>query len=134
MHCLQQINVKKCPSNIQRWDLHPQPFEHELSPITTRPGLLYHLFRYCLVLKYLRRHRAIKVKELLPSLISKNSAYYWATFIRKFATKNFQKRLIYSHCASYIRAFVNGGGVVILLRQRTNDIIIIIITQPTGYY
>ena len=37
---LQQINVKKCPSSKWRWDLNPQPFQHELSTITTRPGLL----------------------------------------------------------------------------------------------
>ena len=36
---LQQINVIKCPSSIQRWDLNPQPFEHDSSPINTRPGL-----------------------------------------------------------------------------------------------
>ena len=36
---LQQINVKKCPSSIQCQDLNPQPLKHELSPITTRPGL-----------------------------------------------------------------------------------------------
>ena len=28
------MNVKK-----RRWDLNPHPFEHESSPITTRPGL-----------------------------------------------------------------------------------------------
>ena len=28
-----------CPSSIQCWDLNPQPHKHELSPITTRPGL-----------------------------------------------------------------------------------------------
>ena len=36
---LQQINVKKCPSSIWRWDSNPRPFKHESSPITTRPGL-----------------------------------------------------------------------------------------------
>ena len=36
---LQQINVKKCPSSIWCWDWNPRPFEHESSPITTRPGL-----------------------------------------------------------------------------------------------
>ena len=36
---LQQMNVKKCPSNIWRWDSNPQPFEHESSPMTTRPAL-----------------------------------------------------------------------------------------------
>ena len=33
-------NMSKSPSSIQRQDSNPQPFEHELSPITTRPGLL----------------------------------------------------------------------------------------------
>ena len=33
---LQQINVKKC--HVQ--DSNPQPLEHELPPMTTRPGLL----------------------------------------------------------------------------------------------
>ena len=32
-------NMSKSPSSIQRQDSNPQPFEHELSPITTRPGL-----------------------------------------------------------------------------------------------
>ena len=39
---LQQINVKKMsnyPSNIRRRDSNPLPYEHESSPITTRPGL-----------------------------------------------------------------------------------------------
>ena len=36
---LQLINVKKCPSSIQRWDSNPRPYKHESSPITTRPGL-----------------------------------------------------------------------------------------------
>ena len=36
---LQQINVKKCPSNKRCWNLNPQPSEHESPPITTRPGL-----------------------------------------------------------------------------------------------
>ena len=36
---VQQINLKKCPSSIWRRNSNPWPFEHELSPITTRPGL-----------------------------------------------------------------------------------------------
>ena len=36
---LQQINVKKCPSSIRRWDSNPRPLERESTPITTRPGL-----------------------------------------------------------------------------------------------
>ena len=32
--------MTKCPSSIWRQDSNPQPFEHESSPITTRPGLL----------------------------------------------------------------------------------------------
>ena len=39
IHFLQKINVKKCPSRIWCQDSNPQPFEHELSPITTRRGL-----------------------------------------------------------------------------------------------
>ena len=34
---LQQINVKKCPSSIQCWDLNQQPLKHESPPITTWP-------------------------------------------------------------------------------------------------
>ena len=30
---------EKCPSSIRRRDSNPRPFKHELSPITTRPGL-----------------------------------------------------------------------------------------------
>ena len=41
---LQQINVKKCPSSIQLRDSNPQPFEHKLSPVTSRPGLLHNKF------------------------------------------------------------------------------------------
>ena len=37
---LQQINVKKCPSSIWCQDLNPRPLENELSPITTRSGLI----------------------------------------------------------------------------------------------
>ena len=36
---LQKINVNKCSSRIRRRDSNPRPFKHELSPITTRPGL-----------------------------------------------------------------------------------------------
>ena len=43
---LQQINVKKCPSSIRRRDSNPRPFEHESSPITTRPGLPPNSFDY----------------------------------------------------------------------------------------
>ena len=28
-----------CPSSIRRWDLNPQPLEHESPPLTIRPGL-----------------------------------------------------------------------------------------------
>ena len=31
--------MSKCPSSIRRRDSNPRPFKHELSPITTRPGL-----------------------------------------------------------------------------------------------
>ena len=31
--------LSKCPSSIRFWDLNPQPFKHESSPITTTPGL-----------------------------------------------------------------------------------------------
>ena len=34
-----QFTVKKCPSSLQCWDSNPQSLDHELSPITTRPGL-----------------------------------------------------------------------------------------------
>ena len=44
-----QINVKKCPSSKQRWDSNQRPFEHELSPITTRPGLPPSHFLFCIV-------------------------------------------------------------------------------------
>ena len=30
---------EKCPSSIWHWDMHPQPFEHEWSPINARRGL-----------------------------------------------------------------------------------------------
>ena len=32
-------NNSMCPSSIWHRDSNPQPFEHESSPITTRPGL-----------------------------------------------------------------------------------------------
>ena len=32
--------MSKSPSSIRRQDSNPQPFKHESSPITTRPGLL----------------------------------------------------------------------------------------------
>ena len=37
---LQQINVKKYPSSILRWDSNSQPSDYESPPLTTRPGLL----------------------------------------------------------------------------------------------
>ena len=36
---LQQINVKKCHVHPWSQDSNSQPLEHELSPMTTRPGL-----------------------------------------------------------------------------------------------
>ena len=39
--------MSKSPSSTRRWDSNPQPFEHQLSPITTKPGLppiLWQLF------------------------------------------------------------------------------------------
>ena len=36
---LQLINVKKFPFSIWRWYSNPHPLAHELSPITTTPGL-----------------------------------------------------------------------------------------------
>ena len=48
---LQKINVKKDPSSIWCWDSNPRPLKHELSPITTRPGLppcnKKYLLSYC---------------------------------------------------------------------------------------
>ena len=35
---LQQINVKKCPSSIRRWDSNPQPSDRESPSIITRAG------------------------------------------------------------------------------------------------
>ena len=34
-----QCKKMSCPFSIRRRDLNPQPLKHELSPITTRPGL-----------------------------------------------------------------------------------------------
>ena len=36
---LQLINVKKCPSSIQCWNLNPKPLGQKSPPITTRPGI-----------------------------------------------------------------------------------------------
>ena len=33
------MNVKKCPSSIRRWDSNSQPCDYESPPLTTRPGL-----------------------------------------------------------------------------------------------
>ena len=33
--------MSKCPSSKWRQDSNPRPFEHDLSPITTRPGLTF---------------------------------------------------------------------------------------------
>ena len=57
------------PSNIWCWDLNPRPLEHELSLITTRPGLLQGLS-----------------ESLLASMISKTllfSAFF--AFLENFA-------------------------------------------------
>ena len=39
--------MSKCPSSIQHPDSNPQPFEHESSPITTRPGLHPFMAYFC---------------------------------------------------------------------------------------
>ena len=45
--------MSKCPSSIRRRDSNPRPYEHELSPITTRPGLppsqalLFNILHWC---------------------------------------------------------------------------------------
>ena len=39
--------MSKFPSNIRHQDLHPQPFEHVLSPITTRSGLPPYMHIIC---------------------------------------------------------------------------------------
>ena len=39
LQILQQINVKKCPSSMRRWDSNPQPSEYESPPTTTGPWL-----------------------------------------------------------------------------------------------
>ena len=44
----QQINVKKCPSRIRRWDSNSQLSDYKSPPLITRPGLL----SYCLLLKF----------------------------------------------------------------------------------
>ena len=33
------MNVKKCPSSIWRWDSNSQPSDYQSPPLTTRPGL-----------------------------------------------------------------------------------------------
>ena len=43
LHFLQQIDMKKYPSSIQRRDSNPRTSEHESPPITTRPGLFHYL-------------------------------------------------------------------------------------------
>ena len=70
---------EKCPSSIWSWDLNPQPFIHESSPITTRPGLppyfvklgSYYLLPIGLLLRiYLRLrqiHLSILATQTLPS-------------------------------------------------------------------
>ena len=41
---------EKCPSSIRCRDSNPQPFEHESSPITTRPGHVMFLLHNFLIL------------------------------------------------------------------------------------
>ena len=36
---LEQINAKKCPSSIHRWESNSQTLDFESPPLTTRPGL-----------------------------------------------------------------------------------------------
>ena len=42
---VQQNNVKKYPTSIQRQGLNPQPSDNKSPPLTNRPGLLRSLFR-----------------------------------------------------------------------------------------
>ena len=66
---LQQINVKKCPSSIRRWDSNPRPLERESTPITTRPGLpprelqFYSSFKF--KLKYYRMSHPTTMQMLV---------------------------------------------------------------------
>ena len=52
---LQQINVKKCPSSIRRWDSNPRPSNRESPSIATRPGLFV-----CLNLNKSNRKSAVR--------------------------------------------------------------------------
>ena len=65
---------EKCPSSIQYWDSNPRPLEHESSPITTRPGLLFKLdsnFEYdALLLCKCRPKYQKKIKSFLEKYFS----------------------------------------------------------------
>ena len=51
---------EKCPSSIQCQDSNPQPLKHELSPITTRPGLPPNIFNSLMY----RTHNLCKTRHL----------------------------------------------------------------------
>ena len=55
---LQQINSNKCSSSIQCRDSNPRPFNHELSPIITRP---VHLPKYLSLFICWRGHRKTSI-------------------------------------------------------------------------
>ena len=66
-HC---EKMSKCPSSIWRWDSNPRPLKHELSPITTRPGLLPYLNIFQTLKNPGRRLRTSPSLVLLDNLFS----------------------------------------------------------------
>ena len=55
--------MSKCPSSIRRRDSNPRPFEHESSPLTTRPGLPPSPHLFCTSLVFLVLALSISERE-----------------------------------------------------------------------
>ena len=83
-----QINVNKCPSCIRCWDSNPQPFEHELSPVTTRPGLNGAFF----ILKLFHNSVLNRFRKCVPSEIN-----YYSNYAYSVVTGKLRSQSLYSH-------------------------------------
>ena len=55
---IQQINVRKCPSNFRCWDSNSKPSYYEPPSLTTRPGLPFTYTKMYTSLSFTHTHRA----------------------------------------------------------------------------
>ena len=69
---LQQINVKKCPSSLWRWDLNPQSLEHESSHMTTSPSFAFFISIFLFFLSNILPFTVATIPNALNMLQDRN--------------------------------------------------------------